>query len=179
MNEFLCNINWELIIATIAIIVSLFSIYTQRKHNRLSFKPIPVVVKYNYTNVLRVRLWNKGTGPFIVKSFKVKGEHSLIKGEHSLIGVMPQQTKDFTFVEFIDNFHERAISPNDTLNMLEFKIRKDKNGKVTEGYQKTFNTIRKTLNGLEIHIEFEDVYGNLMHYKSDPLDFGEVLDEEK
>jgi len=172
MNEFLCNINWELIIATIAIIVSVFSIYTQRKHNRLSFKPIPVVVKYNYTNVLRVRLWNKGTGPFIIKSFKVKDEQSLID-------VMPQETKKFTFVEFIDNFQERAISPNDTLNMLEFKIRKDKNGKVIEGYQEAFNTIKKSLNGLEIHIEFEDVYGNIMNYKSDPLDFGEVFDEEK
>ena len=129
-------------------------------------------MKYNYTNVLRVRLWNKGTGPFIIKSFKVKGEQSLID-------VMPQETKKFTFVEFIDNFHERAISPNDTLNMLEFKIRKDKNGKVIEGYQKTFDTIKKTLNGLEIYIEFEDVYGNLMNYKSDPLDFGEVFDEEK
>ena len=136
MNEFLCNINWELIIATIAIIVSVFSIYTQRKHNRLSFKPIPVVVKYNYTNVLRVRLWNKGTGPFIIKSFKVKDEQSLID-------VMPQETKKFTFVEFIDNFQKRAISPNDTLNMLEFKIRKDKNGKVIEGYQEAFNTIKK------------------------------------
>jgi hypothetical protein len=172
LNEFLCDINWELIIATIAIIISVFSIYTQRKHNRLSFKPIPVVVKYNYTNVLRVRLWNKGTGPLIIKSYKVNGEKSLID-------LMPPETKEFIFVEFIDNFKERAISPNDTFNMLEFKIRKDKDGKVIEGYQEAFDTIKSTLNQLEIYIEYEDVYGNLMAYKSDPLDFGEVFDEEK
>ena len=168
----MCNINWELIIASIAMIISVFAIFTQRKHNRLSFKPIPVVVKYNYINVLRVRLWNKGTGPFIIKSLKVKDRGNLID-------LMPVETKEFTFVEFIDNFKNRAISPNDTLNMLEFKKRKNDNEEILEGYEDAFNKVRNALNGLEIFIEYTDVYGNVMNYRSELLDFGEVFDEEK
>ena len=166
------DFNWELIISSLAIVVSVFAIYTQRKHNRLSFKPIPVVVKYNYLDVLRVRLWNKGTGPFIIKNFDVKGENSLID-------IMPRETMDYVYVEYIDNLVDRAISPNDTLNLLEFKKRTNDNGDVIEGYERIFEMIKETLNGKEIYIEYEDIYGNKMDYLSEKLDFGEVYDEEK
>ncbi len=171
MCEFISNINWELIIASIAILVSAFSIFTQRKHNKLTFKPIPVVVKYNYTNVLRVKIWNKGTGPLIIKSLAVKNKNSLID-------LMPIETREFTFVEFIDNFKNRAISPNDSLNMLEFKLRTNNKGEILEGYEGAFSKIRNTLDGLKICIEYTDIYGNLMNYTSDSLVFGKVIDKE-
>lgn len=171
MNYSLCEVNWELVIASTAIIVTLYTLYNQRRHNKLSFKPIPVIVTYNYLNVIRVKIWNKGTGPLIIKSFKVKGKNNLIE-------LMTPQIMRLTFVEFIKDLKGRAISPNDSLNIFEFKVRADKKNIPIPKYVKNIQDIRVLINGLEIHIEYEDIYGTKMSYKSEPLDFGLTDDEE-
>ncbi|GEM_PF-6662333 len=50
----------ELIVAGIAMVMSLVSLWHQRNHDRLTYKPLPVIIKYNYNNRVLIRLWNKG-----------------------------------------------------------------------------------------------------------------------
>ena len=181
MEDFFCSMSWGLVITSIialtAISVSIYSLKLQRKHNKLTFKPIPVIVKYNYVNVIRVRLWNKGNGPLIIKSFIAQKDN---EQKNSLIELMPEFTRKLAYVEFIDDLENRAISSNDSLNLLEFKIRKDNKGKKKDIYEDAFNHIKEKLNGTIIKIEFTDIYNEIQkpNHVSKPLDFGITDDEE-
>lgn len=169
MGEIINNINWEFIIAIVAILISIYSIYIQRRHNTLTYKPIPVVVKYNYTNHISVKIWNKGTGPLIIKSVN-------IDDSKNLIDVLPKKVRRFKFVEYINDFRDRTISPNSNLNMIEFKIRN--NHKQEEAsYAKALTLIKKQLDKKVIKIVYFDIYNNQMSYNSYPLNFSDAKDE--
>jgi hypothetical protein len=118
MIDFFCDINWELIIASIAIGISIITLLFQRKHNKLTFKPIPVLVKYNYIDTLRVRIWNNGNGPLIIKS--IIAEKDNIK-KSNLKDFIPPLPNGIYYVDFITDFDNRAIAPGESLRMIEFK----------------------------------------------------------
>ncbi|MBM1107481.1 hypothetical protein JQC67_15105 [Aurantibacter crassamenti] len=169
MNTFLDNINWEFILAILAIAISIYSILLQRKHNTLSYKPIPVIVKYNYSSHISVKLWNKGTGPLIIKSVEVDKFQNLVDS-------LSLNIKTFVFVEYINDFRERAISSNDYLNMIEFKIRYDES-KTPEEYEIALQEIKNELHEKIITLIYTDIFNNYNTYKSIPLNFKDSKDE--
>ena len=119
-----------------------------------------------------MRLWNKGTGPLFIKTFTVEDKNSLID-------LMPIETRKLTYVEFIDTISGRVITPGDNLNILEFKIREDENGKPLKDYEKTLEKIKQTLDGVTIYIEYTNIYKDLMKYYSPQLDFGSLVKEDQ
>jgi hypothetical protein len=161
------EINWELVIAFTAILIGIYSLYTQRKHNILSFKPIPLIVRHNYLNIIRVRINNKGTGPLIIKS--VSTEKDSVKA-NNLKDLMPKRPKELSFVEFIKDFEDRAISPGEYITMIEFKIR-DKN------YKDYFNQLKIALNNTKITLFYTDIYNSKFKYFKE-IKFGIATDEE-
>ena len=171
MIEHINSLNWEFYVALFAIITSVFSIYTQRAHNKLTFKPIPLVLKYNYNNRIKILLWNKGTGPLFIKSFKVEDKTNLID-------FVPIETRQLTYVDFVSNLNGRVISPTDSLNLLEFKIREDDSGNTIEGYEEALKKIKKSLDGVYISIEYTNIYKNKLFYKSEKFDFGNLVNED-
>lgn len=59
---------WAMVASVAAVFVSVSSDYTQRKHMKLSVKPIPAVLFTQTTDDLFVELQNVGTGPMILVS---------------------------------------------------------------------------------------------------------------
>lgn len=171
MTDFINNANWEFIIAVLAIVTSVYSIYSQRAHNRLTFKPIPVLLKYNYNNRIRILLWNKGNGPLYIKSFKARNKRSLID-------IVPIKTRQLTYVDFISAPIGRVIAPSENLNLIEFKIREDENGEQIEGYEEALRKIKKSLDGLVVYIEYSNIYNDKLYYQSEELDFENLVNEE-
>ena len=169
MNDLIYNTNWEFIIALIAIAISLYSIYLQRKHNTLAYNPIPVIVKYNYSSHLSIKVWNKGTGPLIIQSVK-------IANFSNLIDIIPIKHKELKFVEYINDFRGRAITPNDNLNMIEFKIRFDKSKKQIKEYDIALENIKNVLHNKIIEITYTDIFNNSKIYTSTPLNFKDSKD---
>jgi len=170
MNNLIQSVNWQFIIAIVAIAISIYSIYLQRKHSTLAHKPIPVIVKYNYSDHISVKIWNKGTGPLIIKSIKI-GEFN------NLVDILPDQTKNLKFVEYINDFRERAITSNDCLNMLEFKIRHDENDKPINAYDIAIKTIKNELHEKKIVLNYTDIFNNSKEYTSIPMNFRDAKDE--
>jgi hypothetical protein len=164
------NSNGELIVAAMAILLSIWSMIVQRNHNRKTYKPIPVLIKYNYNNSVKILLWNKGNGPMFIVSVQVQGEKSLID-------LMPEETRKFTYVEYIDSLPGRVISPGENLNLLEFKIREDEQNKPIEGYSEALRKIKLSLNGVNVHMKYTNIYKDKMVFISQKLDFGNLADE--
>jgi len=160
LNEIINNTNWEFVVAILAMITGVYSIYSQIRYNRLTFKPIPVILKYNFNNRVKVLFWNKGNGPLFIKSFTIEGKTE----KYNLINVVPLETRKLTFVNFISTVVGRVISPSENLNLLEFEIKLDESGKPIEGYENALSKIKQSLNGLVISVEYTSIYGNKYHY---------------
>jgi hypothetical protein len=165
------DISLEIIVAFVAVCMSVFSLYMQRRHNILTYKPIPFITKYNYKDRVLVRLWNKGNGPLIIKSLK-------IKDKDSLIALMPAETRKFTYVEYIDNLRDRVITPGDSLNLLEFKVREDDERYSPEEYLKILGLIKATLNTEIIDLEYKNIYQNVKKFSCDKLRFDNLINED-
>ena len=166
------EINFEIIVAFLAVVMSVWSLLHQRQHDKLTYKPIPVVIKYNYNDRVLVRLWNKGNGPMFIKSFQAGNKDSLI-------ALMPLETRKLTYMEFVDTLPDRIIVPGDSLNLLEFKVRTDDQRYTPEKYMETLNVIKRTLHGVEVHLRYANIYKDVMLYESKKLNFGNLVDESK
>ena len=162
----------ELIVAGIAVAMSLVSLWRQRSHDKLTYKPIPVINKYNYNDRVLIRLWNKGAGPLFIKSL-------VIENKDSLIALMPAETRKLTFVEYIDSLPDRVISPGENINLLEFKVREDDKRYSTEKYTEVLKIIKQTLNKKIIYLVYTNIYKDVMKLESQPLDFGNLINEDK
>ena len=160
----------ELSVAVVAIVMSLVSLWRQRRHDKLTYKPIPSIIKYNYNDRIIIRLWNKGAGPLFIKSFDVEGKDSLI-------ALMPAETRKLTYAEYIDQLPGRIIVPGENINLLEFKVREDDERYSPEDYLKTLKVIKQTLHKKSIHLVYTNIYKDNMHYDCDTLDFGNLIDE--
>jgi len=170
MTEILNN-NGELIVAIMAILLSVWSMIVQRNHNRKTYKPIPVLIKYNYNNRVRILLWNKGNGPLFITEVQARGKKSLID-------MMPAETRKYTYVEYIDSLPGRVISPGENLNLLEFMIREDDDGKPIEGYADALKQIKRSLDGVIVYLDYTNIYQDKMKFVSQQLDFGNLADED-
>jgi hypothetical protein len=186
--EFINNANWEFIVAIFAIITSVFAIYTQRAHNKLTFKPIPIIQKYNYNNRIKILLWNKGTGPLFIKSFIIKDKNdNIIKVAHGLsdenahgfMDLVPVETRKLLFVEFINDPTGRVIAPAESLNMIEFKIRDDDSNNTETDYNKALEKIKTSLDRVVVHIMYSNIYKNKNIYVSQKLIFDNLVNEEQ
>ena len=164
------NNNGELIVAAMAILLSIWSMIVQRNHNRKTYKPIPVLIKSNYNNRVKILLWNKGNGPLFIVSVQAQGEKSLID-------LMPAETRKYTFVEYIDSLPGRVISPGENLNLLEFKVQEDSQNNPVEGYTEALKKIKQSIHGLIIEMSYTNIYKDKMAFTSQVLDFGNLADE--
>lgn len=169
MIDFINN-NSELIVAAMAILLSIWSMVVQRNHNRKTYKPIPVLIPYNYNNRLKILLWNKGNGPIIIVSVQAQGEKSLID-------LMPAETRKFAYVEYEDRLPGQVISPGENLNLLEFKIREDEQNKPVEGYSEALRKIKLSLHGVNVYMKYTNIYKDEMDFISQKFDFENLADE--
>ena len=75
IQDGLSKIDWGLVIGVIALIFTAVSLQIQRKHYRLSVRPIALIAVADYENEVTVYLQNKGTGPLIVKKLSFTNQY--------------------------------------------------------------------------------------------------------
>jgi hypothetical protein len=146
----------ELLIATLAffvsvvsILIGVFSLWIQRKHNRLSVRPIGIIARSDYENRLAIRVKNAGIGPMIVKSI----ENSNNKGTKKKYPLdwMPS---DIMWAGFRRDLKNQTIMAGDSTVLLEYKIDPQ-----DEDSARQRDEIRSVLKNLTIRIVYTDVYG--------------------
>ncbi|WP_421552635.1 hypothetical protein [Pseudomonas yamanorum] len=155
------------IVALLAFFTSIWSAMTQRKHNRLSVRPLPEVQLRDMDGHIRIQLRNNGTGPLIIDTFRVgSGEN---KGGKTLIELMPQNESNWTF--FVHNIDGRSIRPNGEIILLELEY--DHNN----GAELAFaNSTRAILCKLEIVVNYKSVYNDkLPQYDKSLSWFGRLI----
>jgi len=138
-----------LLVSVVSIVIGVVSLWIQRKHNRLSVRPIGIIVLSDYENRLAIRVKNAGIGPMIVKSIETTNNQGT-KKEYP-IDWMPD---GITWADFRRGLENHSITAGDSSVLLEYVLDpQDKDSALQR------DKIRFVLKNLALHIRYSDVYG--------------------
>ncbi len=141
------------IIAFCAFALSIYSICSQRKHNRLSFMPIPYVAFADYTDLIRVKIRNDGNGPLIIKNVTFTEINESLKRKDELYKLVPSPPPGLYWSDYSSGL-KRTIRPD--AEVIFLCLRPDsENDRDVEFRDK----LRGYLSKLSISVEYTDVYG--------------------
>lgn len=154
-----------LLVSGISLIVAFWTLWIQRRHNRLSVRPLPEVTVADYENSLRVKLRNSGSGPLIVKSLKVSNGPEY---RDSVIDWMPSLKAGRAWTTFVRATVGRAILPGEDIVLLELS---EFDGEKNFAHHR--NLVRKALAPLTVQVECSDIYNShLPRYQRELKWFG-------
>jgi hypothetical protein len=140
----------SLVVSVIALAASLGGMHVQRRHNRLSVRPIPEVTLADYEDSLRIKLWNNGSGPLIVKRIRVTdGKNE----KEALIDWMPALTSNRPWNHFTHAIRDRALLPGKDIGLLDL-TRYEGEADFTSHCE----PVRRALEVLTVIVEFTDAY---------------------
>ncbi|MBL1220551.1 hypothetical protein JET18_06855 [Chryseobacterium sp. L7] len=139
-----------LIVSIIGVFISIWTIRSSQKHNKLSVKPIAYILPQNYEDKICINIQNKGTGPLIVKNIEFIDLKTKIKTK-SLVELMPN-LQNYHWSNF-SSAKEFVLSPNETKIMLELSGEIDDNI-----YILNRELIREKLSNIEIYLEYTGIY---------------------
>ena len=147
-------------IAIASIIITIISNRNQIKHNKLSVRPIPRIITYNYSNLISVELINNGIGPLIIKNITAFNED----GAHSdLISILPSPPTGVVWDGYMKNRPDDVLYPDHRFELIRIF---ENNPRSAKG--KFLSIVRTSLAKININIEYTDIYGDSFEvYKYD------------
>lgn len=129
--------------AILAFIVAVFALGAQRKHNRLSVRPLASVTCNDVDDRIVVTLANNGTGPLLVKTLRV------IRDEKVIGDALHKQFPTWmTFRWYVGKIDGRSIAVGKSIDLLIFD---DPSVQLQED-------VRSTLSSLHIQVSYSDIY---------------------
>ena len=158
------KIDWGLVTGVIALIFTAISLQVQRKHNRLSVKPIALISVGNYENELAVHLQNKGTGPLIIKKLSFVDQSG--KTEKAIIDFFGSDFKNVVWSTFVADIDGWTILPNETKTLIKL------NGDSADNeFVRVRDKVRKVLAQIQVELLYQDIYEKDMPKKIRKLDW--------
>ncbi len=157
-----------IIIGFLSIILTFWTLLTNRRHQRLTLRPIADISTEDFENKSSVKIENKGNGPLIINAFRaIKGTDS----KADLIDWMPELPDNLYWSDFHKHIEGSALRPSGSLALVEFKLDKS-NAKQREAR----DNIRRTLEIIDGELDYSDIYEKPMHYPRHSLSwFGRNL----
>lgn len=129
--------------AILAFIVAVFALRAQRKHNRLSVRPLASVTCNDVDDKIIVTLANNGTGPLLVKTLRVIRDGEVI-GD----ALHKQFPTWMTFRWYVGAIDGRSIAVGKSIDLLIFD---DPSVQFQED-------VRSTLSNLDVQVSYSDIY---------------------
>ncbi|EJL63951.1 hypothetical protein [Flavobacterium sp. CF136] len=168
--------NWEAIIATGALIISLVSvIFTwqqlkiQRVHNLKSIKPIGRIRIGDYENKIYVAVENSGIGPMILNEILAKNNSR--EAKEKFIDILSKELTDrVVWTDFTGRYPERSILPGSMLNLLVWTPNDSYDNK-PEAIEIDKKDLRNELKDIKLIVTYTDIYESTT-YKTE-LEFKE------
>jgi hypothetical protein len=154
------------IVSFISVILTTWTLYIQRLHDRKSVQPIGHISVGDYENDIFVKIRNDGIGPMIISRVSVK--HSKGAAKNALIHFMPD---DISWNTFVDDVTGRAISPAGHITLLQLQ-----EGLNDAAFIVSKRKVRQALSELVIECEYTNIYGEKMPLATRKLSwFGRLL----
>jgi len=144
-----------LAISLVATGSAIWSAFVQRRHMRLSVRPIASFPVADFEDRVGVFLANKGLGPMRIRKFVAEGSDGTTQSD--LVSHMPPLRHGVKWRNFHENMDGATVESGKRLELI-----------LLEGdpgddlFRACRDQVRRTLKGLTIRVEYEDLYGTAM-----------------
>jgi len=138
-----------LFVSVVSLAVACWTAHVQRRHNKLTVRPLPEVTVADFENLVRVKLRNHGSGPLLIRSFRVAGFNG---NQETLVDAVPA-LPGRPWTNFSGKIDGRALLPGSEIVLLE--LVEDKGELGFRGHR---DLARKALALATITLEYSDVY---------------------
>src|SRR6185369_3895956 len=152
----------ELIIAVCALVVSVISLgftlwaqFAQRKHMRLSVRPVAAIPVADFEDRVAVWFANKGLGPMRIRILTVRDAAATVHSD--LLSHMPSLPPEVEWTNFHGRVDGAFLQAGKRLDLLLLE-----GDPGNHAFSDARNSIRKALSNLTVHVEYEDFYGTVM-----------------
>ena len=153
-----------LVVFVFATGLAVWSAATQRKHLRLSVRPIATVPVADFEHKVAVYLANKGLGPMKIKTLRVADNSG--KKHDNVLSHMPELKKDILWSNFYDSVDGATLENGKRFELL--LLEGDPNDLEFQEYR---DDVHRSLKNLSIRIDYEDLYGIRMGPVEEKLSF--------
>lgn len=143
---------FAVIIGFVSILLTFLTLRANRKHNRLSVKPIADVSASDFEDKLLLTLTNKGSGPLIIKRFQAVNDGT---AKNNVIDWMPALPPNLAWSNFVKNIEGCALRPSESIPLIDFSL----DPRLPE-QRKARDSIRQALSILTVEVEYSDIYDN-------------------
>lgn len=146
--------QFEAILSVAALLVAIFALWTQRRHDRISLKPLASIVLQDFDDNIRVKVSNAGVGPMIITQVITEDKDSLMRKGYPIEWF---EEKHY----FWDNFNKPAdgkiLAVGDELVLLHYST-DELDGQGKRQREKDIKEIRFRLKDLRIIVHYKDIY---------------------
>jgi len=148
-----------LFVSFLSIVLTVWALWLQRRHNFKSLTPIANVLYGDYENLLEVKVKNSGVGPLIIERFTAsRGSEK----KHNIIDWMP----DITYSTFTSRLDGRCISPDQEIVLIRLKGNQD-----DPDFRLRRDEVRRSLSELNVQVRYRDIYDRRMKDEGRSLDW--------
>ena len=138
-----------LLVSIASILIGYFSLKSQRKHDRLSVKPIGKISFITFEDSLEIQIRNDGTGPMLVANIKVYENESDI--QNNLRDALPiLQKNSWTVVNMGNQF---AIGAGEQKTLLKISTNRK-----TREFRDYLRQVLAALKIITLELEYHDIY---------------------
>ena len=141
-----------LLVAFVSVLLSMWTAYLQRRHMRLSVRPVGVIPVADWENRVGVFLKNTGLGPMRIVSLQASDEHG--NTSDKLLDLMPALEGETMWTTFHDTVDGATIEPGYEYRLLLLEGDLD-----DEDFISSRDRARDRLQYLTVTLEYEDLYG--------------------
>jgi hypothetical protein len=139
-----------LFISLLSIILTVFALRMQQRHNYKSLTPIASLPIGDYENLIEVSLKNTGVGPLIVKSFVVSNGS---ENKNNIIDWMPKTPENIDWETFYNDIEGLCVPPNESAIIIRLSGNEN-----SQTFSKFRDQVRKALAPLKIKVAYQDIY---------------------
>jgi hypothetical protein len=168
MFSFFENLNYELIVAGLALVLTLWEARESRRHNRLSVRPLLAFstgrVRTDGGCNYSFSITNQGIGPaliadrYFVQAGKRVADDETIDYPRSAFSLQLTGKHDFKFVSSRLPGKKSAILPGETILLCEVFVKTPPNSDTIPGPE--------IFSGLELEIRYESFYGEKFEFST-------------
>lgn len=144
-----------LILSIITVALNVWGQWTQRTHMRLSVRPIASIPVADFESRVAVWLANKGLGPMRVIKLTVVDADGTV--HEDLLSHMPKLPRGIHWTNFQSQTDGAMVEAGKRLDLLV--LEGDQNSPI---FGEARDSVRRALDGLTVHLEYEDLYEKAM-----------------
>ena len=152
-----------LLVSVVSVVVSVWALRIQRRHNVLSVCPLPEVTVADYENSLRVKVRNNGSGPMMIVSMSVTDG---VASRSALVDWMPALPGGRAWTHFSHRLENRSLLAGGEIVLLELTKYEGE-----QDYSRCRDVVREALSQLAVSLQYTDVYSTAFPRYSKSLEW--------